>query len=225
MNEEIVLDNNELLEKKLQDIIEKLNHIEKKIEDEYRSKKEEVLVFVDSGYLTAITKYYLKSKGIKIDLESLFENICEELDLELVNILYFTAKPDGKTISPQFITKIESFPKMKVYKKGYMKYPGTSTDPSVRPIEKGVDVQLTLEMTKYAIKSEIKNFLLIAGDADFLPVVDMVQKEGKKVILVYSIINASDPSLSVTTNTEYFKCVNKRFELTEEFMENNILDK
>lgn len=184
--------------------------------------KESAYVFVDSGYIYAISKYYSKIKRMTIDYSKLFDNICEELNLHRQQTLYFTPKPDGRLIKGPFISVIENFDRTTVFKKGYLVYPNLESDNAT---EKGVDVQLTLIMTKMAIQSNVKNFILIAGDADYIPLVDMVRLQGKKVILAYSIIDAENPKFSVTTNAAFFKRVDRSLEITEEFIKNNLLKK
>ena len=52
-------------------------------------------------------------------------------------------------------------------------------------IQKGVDVQLAIDMLKLALKGAIQTAILIACDADFIPVVRVMQDEGVVVHLYY----------------------------------------
>lgn len=49
--------------------------------------------------------------------------------------------------------------------------------------QKGVDVRIGMDMTRIALKGLAERIVLIAGDGDFVPVVDMAREEGIDVVL------------------------------------------
>ncbi len=50
--------------------------------------------------------------------------------------------------------------------------------------EKGVDVQMAVDIVKGAIKNEYDEIYLISSDTDLLPAIQTAKDEGKKVIYV-----------------------------------------
>jgi uncharacterized LabA/DUF88 family protein len=50
--------------------------------------------------------------------------------------------------------------------------------------EKGVDVQIAVDMVRGAIKGEYETFYLISSDTDLLPAIATARDEGKRVIYV-----------------------------------------
>jgi uncharacterized LabA/DUF88 family protein len=61
---------------------------------------------------------------------------------------------------------------------------------------KGVDIALTRDMLSHAYKDNYDVAVLITGDADFLPLVDEVQRQGKAVVLgFFGVANGLDVKL------------------------------
>lgn len=50
--------------------------------------------------------------------------------------------------------------------------------------EKGVDVEIAIDMTKSAIKNTYDEFYLLSSDSDLVPAIKTAREEGKKVIYV-----------------------------------------
>jgi uncharacterized protein (TIGR00288 family) len=50
--------------------------------------------------------------------------------------------------------------------------------------EKGVDVQMAVDIVRGSIKGEYDTFYLISSDTDLLPAIKTAQNEGKKVVYV-----------------------------------------
>lgn len=50
-------------------------------------------------------------------------------------------------------------------------------------MEKGVDVKLAVEMIENALSDNYDTAIIISGDGDFVPAVDLVKKQGKHVEL------------------------------------------
>ncbi len=58
-------------------------------------------------------------------------------------------------------------------------------DGSMRYQQKGVDVQLAVDMLTLADTQRVRQIYLVAGDADFIPAVEAVQRRGVQVHLWY----------------------------------------
>lgn len=50
--------------------------------------------------------------------------------------------------------------------------------------EKGVDVQMAVDIVKASIKNEYQKFYLISSDTDLIPAIEIAKNEGKKVVYV-----------------------------------------
>lgn len=50
--------------------------------------------------------------------------------------------------------------------------------------EKGVDVQIAVDMVKSSLNDEYDSFYLISSDTDLLPAIEVVREKGKKVVYV-----------------------------------------
>ena len=50
--------------------------------------------------------------------------------------------------------------------------------------EKGVDVQIAVDIARGSIKNEFSKFYLISSDTDLLPAIQTAKDEGKEVIYV-----------------------------------------
>ncbi len=66
-----------------------------------------------------------------------------------------------------------------VYRKGY--YSKWTTPPT----EKMTDVNLAVDMVDLCHRNECDTAFIISGDADLCPAIDVLVREGKKVIIVY----------------------------------------
>ena len=73
-----------------------------------------------------------------------------------------------------------------------------------QPRQKGVDVLLSLDMLRFALKSNYDTAILVSGDGDYADVVRMVKDEGKRVELVafpesrsWTLLQAADTCVEV----------------------------
>jgi len=51
--------------------------------------------------------------------------------------------------------------------------------------EKGIDVWIAIDMVKEAIQNNLDCCILISGDADFVPALDLIKNIGKEVLSVF----------------------------------------
>ncbi len=59
----------------------------------------------------------------------------------------------------------------------------TDEDFQIDVIQKGVDMRLGLDIASMAYKRQVDQIVLVAADADFLPVAKMARREGLDVVL------------------------------------------
>ena len=142
--------------------------------------KERAIVFIDGNNLHRglMGCYEIE----RLDLEPFCQHIVQERDLR--NIYYadanFLQSINEETYARQqsyfnCIRKIKNL----IFRKGhYSKYH--------RPVvEKKSDVFLATDMVDLCHRDEFDIAYLVSGDADLIPAIDIVRREGKQVVNVY----------------------------------------
>lgn len=176
---------------------------------QYASFLEEVMVFIDSGYL----QYCLKEQFGRTDIDLTKFALKLAHGRRLKRTYYYTAKIERPP--NQYWQKLESEQRrffMSLAKKsfietrlGRLKYTGDGVAQ-----QKGVDVLLALDMLRFALKCNYTVAILVSGDGDFADIVRMVKDEGRKVeIAIFSV------SLSLQLLEACDECI----EITTEFLE------
>jgi uncharacterized LabA/DUF88 family protein len=77
-------------------------------------------------------------------------------------------------------------------------------------VQKGVDVFLAVDMMRLALKRQMQKAVLVAGDADYVPLVKAIKDEGVSVTLYHSQISCSD---------ELWEACDERYAITREFID------
>ena len=148
-----------------------------------------VMAFVDGGYL----RQYCTQKSVKkIDYQKLkkkitesFSNCNEKYDGDLIRIYYYDAIFDSS--DTEHMKQKHLFDEIDVLD-GYEVRLGQlvrTKDGSGPPKQKGVDVLLAIDMITMAYNDQFEFAVLLAGDGDFLEVVDAVKSTGKRVFGMY----------------------------------------
>lgn len=119
-----------------------------------------------------------------VDYRKLAEFICGKFDLELINIRYYNSIPvksDGEIYKKQleFINSLN--------KKGIVVSTRELHGKGDYKREKGIDVLITVDMiNECLIKNNCDVCILVSGDADFIPVMQII-KDSKKEAIVSSV--------------------------------------
>jgi len=142
--------------------------------------KERAFVFVDGNNLyNGLRDCY----GIeRLDLEPFCRHIIQ--DRELIATYYADAnfiRERGKDNYARQQAYFSYLRKVKglIFRKGYF---NTKTMP---PTEKLADVYLATDMVDLCHRDQFDIAYLVAGDADYIPAVDIVVRQGKRIINVY----------------------------------------
>lgn len=61
-----------------------------------------------------------------------------------------------------------------------------------RTVEKGVDTALAVDLIEYGLDNTYDRAILVAGDADFVPAVELIQRTGKQVVHAFFKGTASE---------------------------------
>lgn len=133
---------------------------------------EKCIIFVDGGYLNRILKNYFNA--IDIDYVKFCDLICKELKIERLRTYYYHCLPlirkdnkdDERRYSKMklFIDNLKRLPRFEV-KLGKLQLIGKQFR------QKMVDVLMSIDIIKKSIGRKIKQIIVIAGDADFVPAI------------------------------------------------------
>ncbi len=139
-----------------------------------------VAIFIDGGNLY----HNLKRFNIKTTFEEIIKSV--ENRRQVVDIFYYTALLD-KSIDEErykehkrFLDKINKIPNFHVVLCNLKKV--ISEDGSIDFAIKGDDVYLATDLIKGAYEDLYNIAIIVSGDADFIPAINLVQRKGKKVI-------------------------------------------
>ena len=141
---------------------------------------QQVAIFIDGSNLY----HNLKRFNIKTKFEDIIKRV--ETKRKVIDIFYYTALLD-KSIDGErykehkrFLDKIKKIPNFHVVLCNLRKV--VLDDGSVDFAIKGDDVYLATDLIKGSYESLYDVAIIISGDADFIPAINLVRKNGKKVI-------------------------------------------
>jgi len=170
---------------------------------------EEVMVFIDSGYLRKCSQ--------------------EQFGRSNIDMTKFTAKLTGNRRLKRtyyYTARIESPPspywqRQQSEQRRFLK--SLSNKPFIEPRfgrlkyfndggaeQKGVDVLLALDMLRFAIKGNYNTAILVSGDGDFADIVQMVKDEGPKVEIA---------TFPYTLASQLLAACDRNIEITAEFLQ------
>jgi len=134
--------------------------------------KGETAVFVDAANVF----YSERSLGWRIDYERLAEYLRQESSI--VELYYYTGIIEKSEKQRAFLKKLESFGYIVTAKE--VKFI-RQTDGSF--MSKGsLDIELALDA--YIVRQEYDTCVLFSGDSDFAYLLDILKREGKRVVVV-----------------------------------------
>lgn len=146
-------------------------------------EKRKAIIFIDGS------NFYHNSKSLidkpsKIDFRSLSKFICNNFQLELKEIRYYNSVPDISDDETIYYKHMEFLDGLR--KKGIIVEERKLK--KIREfkikIEKGIDVMIASEMIrKTLVENECGVCILISGDADFIPAIQIIKDAGYEVII------------------------------------------
>lgn len=141
---------------------------------------QKVAIFIDGSNLY----HNLKRFNIKTKFEEIIKKV--ETKRQVVDIFYYTALLDKLTNEEKykehkrFLDKIKNIPNFHIVLCNLRKV--ILEDGSMNFAIKGDDIYLATDLIKGSYESLYDIAIIISGDADFIPAIKLVQKNGKKVI-------------------------------------------
>lgn len=174
--------------------------------------------FIDGGYLDKILD---KCFGrVRVDFGKLVTEICKSN--EILRTYYYHCPP---YISPEcsadeirkleakqkFFSALESIPRFQV-RLGHLAYRGHDGAQSIF-VQKRVDIMLAVDLILTSQTGHVDNVVLIAGDSDFEPALEVVKRNGVLVTL------CCGPQIDGLSNyNSLWKIADERIELSSDLI-------
>lgn len=151
---------------------------------------EEILLFIDGGYLSFISKHFGKGKPLKYKIEKFAINIARERNFAVKEIYYYTAPPfQGPNPSEEESQRKRNYDKfvekLKLAKPRIIVREGRCQKINNIFQQKGVDTLMTMDLLKVPKRMNIKNIIILTSDTDFVPIIKDLNDDGIDVILAY----------------------------------------
>ena len=145
--------------------------------------RRDAIVFIDGSNFYHNSKSII-DKPIKIDFQRLAEFICNYFDLKLKQIMYYNAVPDISDNKEVYYKHMEFLDGLR--KKGIIVK--TRKLKKIRKLnikfEKGIDVMIASDMIRETlVEKDCDVCILISGDADFIPSMQIIKEAGYEVIV------------------------------------------
>ncbi|MEK6925943.1 MAG: NYN domain-containing protein [Nanoarchaeota archaeon] len=182
---------------------------------------ESILLFIDAGYLSHISKHFGRNKPLRYKIENFAVNLCKYLNLDCKEIYFYIAPPfqspkpteeenNRKANYDKFISKLKKVsPKINIREGRLQKIDNIFT-------QKGVDTLMTMDLLNVSQKRETKNVVIITSDTDFVPIIKHVKQDyGITVILAYFTDRKRKSAFSMSNHL--WKAVDKKILIKPEF--------
>ena len=146
--------------------------------------KKSAIIFIDGN------NWYHNSKAIIgkprfINFKKLSDLISEHFNLDIKEIRYYNSIPDIDMGDENYYKHMVFLAKLK--KQGIIvntrKLKKIKENGKIIRIEKGIDVMICSDLiSKTLVEEKCEVCVLISGDADFVPVMQLIKKAGKEVL-------------------------------------------
>lgn len=141
-------------------------------------------IFIDGAYVDKLFEHHLG--GIRVDYAKLATRFSAGKDL--LRTYYYHCPPyqsSPPTVeerrrfssSERFFGALSRLPRFQV-RLGKLEYRGDRDDGSPIFVQKRVDILLGVDMVELAATRQITQAILVAGDSDFLPAIEVVKRHG-----------------------------------------------
>lgn len=146
--------------------------------------KKKAIVFIDgNNWYHNVLSVVKKPKSI--DFRKLSSLISQHFDLDIVEIRYYNSTPDielGEEVYYKHMVFLADL-KRKGLKVNARKLKKIRVNGKEIRVEKGIDVMISADMVRKILVEEVCDCgVLISGDSDFVPVMQLVKKAGKEIL-------------------------------------------
>lgn len=173
--------------------------------------QDKVAIFIDGGYLTKVLK---ESFGAcDIDFAKLSSFLAGEN--HILRTYYYNCMP-YKSAQPssgestryekmqRFMNALEQLDHYEV-RLGKLEFRGRTTEGKPIFTQKRVDILLGCDLVLLSAKGKIGKAIIITGDSDFIPAIEIAKNEGVEIELVYD--DNHRPHQNLTTIADIRRCI------------------
>jgi len=152
---------------------------------------EKVLIFIDAGFLSKVSKHFGNGEYIKFKIKNFVKNLCSENNIVPEKIFYYAAPPyQSNNFNKGESVRKERYDKFKnsLIKEGVIFREGRlqrlKIDGRFVYKQKGVDTLLTIDLSHVREDyPSVKKIILISSDTDFCPIIKDIIGRGLEVLL------------------------------------------
>jgi len=142
------------------------------------------IVFVDGNNWYHNVKSLIK-KPRGLDFDKIGRIVCERFGLQLVEVRYYNSVPDIDLGEENYYKHMVFLAGLK--RKGIVvntrKLKVINSGGKKLRVEKGVDVKIAADMIDFSLVRDACDVcVLVSGDADFLPAMNVIKRQGREVI-------------------------------------------
>jgi uncharacterized LabA/DUF88 family protein len=152
-----------------------------------------LVLFVDAGFLSKLSKYFGGETHLRFDYFKFFYSLAEKKGLNLKKVFYYTAPPFlsnnpceedifRKRGYDKFISKLKKKDFIEVREGRVQRLINSKNE--IEFHQKGVDTLMTLDLAFVRDRFENIEVMLITSDTDFCPVINELVQRGIKVNLL-----------------------------------------
>lgn len=176
-------------------------------------------IFIDGAYVDKLFQNHLG--GVKIDYGKFAQHIsagCDLLRTYYYHCLPYQSSPptqDEKqrfSGSEKYMAALSRLPRFQV-RLGKLEYRGTRQDGSPIFAQKRVDILLGVDMVELAATKQIGRAILVAGDSDFLPAIEVVKRHGILTVLWHG--TRGGHGRQSTCHNDLWDMCDERFEIDQ----------
>ena len=169
-----------------------------------------IAIFIDGAYFDVTN--YEECGGLKIDYSKFAIKLAGGIDI--LRTYYYNCLP-YQSASPtreesarfaqaqKFHFALRSLPRFEV-REGMLVYRGTDKNGNSIYIQKGIDIQLGVDLVLLSAKQQISHAVIVAGDSDLIPAICVAKNEGVLIHLFHGsaphrkLIETSDERTQIT---------------------------
>ncbi len=175
-------------------------------------------IFIDGGYFTKVLDWHDR---LKVDYAALSQHLAA--GEKLFRTYFYNCMPykgqfptEAEEIRyanmQRFIDKLRSLDRYEV-RLGKLEYRGNNADGAPIYVQKRVDTMFACDLVLLSARQNIDRAVLITGDSDFVPAIEVAKNAGVEIELVY------DPNLM--PHKSLLDIADVRHALTREELEKN----
>ncbi len=157
-------------------------------------------VFIDGGYLQKVLKDEFNSP--RIDFTKLAKHLAGG---EMLRTYYYNCPPyqsdpptqkerELKRNADRFYNRLRDLEDFEL-RLGKLAYRGEAKNGGALFVQKQIDIMLAIDIVMLATKGSIKRAIVLTGDSDLLPAIQVAKDEGVKVVLVHGTSHAAHHEL------------------------------